>query len=413
MVDALEAAHTPPPPSQRIGAIVQTSVFDTVNGIERRYTPYHVDADAPPGASSAAAAVSAAHEALVALLPSQKTMLDERFADSLAQIGGDPESNDQSVARGLAWGRIVADEILAWRATDGFTAVLPPYVAGTGPGAWQRTPPAFAAPAFRQFATMTPFALTSPSQFLPAGPPPLASARYARDFDEVKAFGSATSTVRSPWETQTAVFWQADSPAAMWNRVADDLADRQNTTLSQNARLLALMNVALADATIAIWNAKNTFNTWRPITAIAQAAGDGNPDTSPEAGWTPLIVTPAFQQYPSGHAGVSNAAASVLASFYGDDTAFAVTRPACRESSATSRASRTRSPRSSTRACGAGSTSASPTRTPPPWAPGSQTTSSAPSCCPSTARRWASSAAERRPRKRRTGPAAPAEAPAA
>jgi len=172
---------------------------------------------------------------------------------------------------------------------------------------------------------MKPFALTSPSQFLPASTPPLSSARYALDFNEVKALGSATSVLRTADETQTAVFWQADTPAAIWNRAADDLADEQSGSLLENARVLALMNIALADATIAIWNAKNTFDTWRPITAIEQAATDGNPDTSADPGWSPLIVTPAFQEYPAGHPGVSNAAVSVLAAFYGNDTSFTVT----------------------------------------------------------------------------------------
>ena len=117
--------------------------------------------------------------------------------------------------------------------------MLPPYVAGTDPGDYQPTPPLFGPPLFRQFANMTPFALTSPSQFLPAGPPPLSSPRYAHDLAEVEVLGSATSTVRTAEQTQTAVFWQVDSPAAMWNRVADDLADANGATLTQNARLLA------------------------------------------------------------------------------------------------------------------------------------------------------------------------------
>jgi hypothetical protein len=179
-------------------------------------------------------------------------------------------------------------------------------------------------PLFRQFAAMTPFALSSPSQFLPEGPPPLTSRRYARDFNEVKALGSLTSVLRTPEETETAKFWQLDTPAAMWNRVADDLADAHGTSLVREARILARMNAALADATIAIWNAKNVYDTWRPITAIQAAASDGNPDTSPDPSWAPLLSTPQFQEYPSAHSGVSAAATSVLADAYGDDTSFRV-----------------------------------------------------------------------------------------
>ena len=268
MIAGLEAANPPPPMASRIGAIVQTSVFDAVNGIERRYTSVHVDPAAPRGASRAAAAASAAYTALVALLPAQKPIFDQQLQATLAQITHDPSDPGQSVVRGLDWGKTVANDILAWRANDGINAVLPPYVAGTAPGDYQPTPPLFGPPLFRQFANMTPFALTSPSQFLPAGPPPLSSPRYAQDLSEVRALGSATSTVRTAEQTQTAVFWQVDTPAAMWNRVADDLADANGTTLTQNARLLALMNIALADATIGIWNAKNHFDAWRPVTAI-------------------------------------------------------------------------------------------------------------------------------------------------
>jgi hypothetical protein len=180
MIAGLEAAATAPPPAARIGAIVQASVFDAVNGIARRYTAYHVAPDAPRGASQAAAAAEAAYTALVALIPAQKLLFDTQLAATLSELSSDPADPGQSVERGLAWGQIVADDILAWRATDGINAVLPPYVPGTAPGDWQPTPPLFGPPLFRQFATMTPFALTSPSQFLPPGPPPAPSARQSR-----------------------------------------------------------------------------------------------------------------------------------------------------------------------------------------------------------------------------------------
>jgi hypothetical protein len=316
MVSGLEAAHLGPQPSSRIGAIVETSVFDAVNGIERRYTPFHVTPAAPAGASVAAAAASAAHTALVALIPSQQPLFDQQLQATLAQISDDPADPGQSVVRGLAWGQTVANAILAWRANDGLNAVLPPYVFGTSPGDYQPTPPLFGPPLFRQYATMTPWALTAPSQFLPPGPPPLSSARWTQDLAEVQAYGSASSTVRTALQTETARFWQSDTPVAMWNRVADDLAESHDTTLSQNARLLALTNIAMADAMIATFNAKNTYNFWRPVTAI-RAMSDPT--------WSPLLVTPAFQEYPSAHATVSAAPAAVLAAFYGDETSFTLT----------------------------------------------------------------------------------------
>lgn len=323
MIGALETAHTPPPPAMRIGAIVQASVFDALSGIERRYTPIHVQPAAPPGASRRAAVAGAAYEALVRLFPDQKPTFDLQLQTSLAQITDNPDN--QSVARGLAWGEDVADEILAWRATDGISAVLPSYVPSGLPGRWAPTPPAFAAPLFRQFANMTPWAMTSPGQFLPPPPPALSSTRYANDLNEVETVGSAGSTVRSAWQTETALFWNGDPPVAIWDRVADDLIDANDLPLTESVRLLARMNVAMADAVISIWNAKNVYDTWRPITAIQQAGTDGNPDTTADPNWAPLITTPAFQEYPSGHAGVSRAGSAVLADVFGNDTAFTLT----------------------------------------------------------------------------------------
>ena len=325
MVDAIDTAHTAPPPAMRAAAIVQSAVFDAVNGIARRYTAVHVQPAAPRGASREAAAASAAHETLVALFPQQQATLDAKLAETLAQLDDNSDGGGRSVARGIEWWQTVADAILAWRGLAGFSSVLPPYAPVSVPGRWQPAPPAFAGPLFREFATMTPFALTSPSQFLPAAPPPLGSARYAADFNEVKAIGSATSATRTAEQAQTALFWAGDPPAAIWNRAADDLAERADVSLLTNARRLALVNIALIDAVISIWNAKNAFDTWRPITAIRQAATDGNDETSADPSWTPLLATPPFQEYPAGHPGVSNAAASVLASIYGDDTAFTLT----------------------------------------------------------------------------------------
>jgi hypothetical protein len=320
MITGLEAAVIPPPPAARIGAIVQASVFDAVNGIDHRYAFYHVPPAAPRDTSRAAAAAGAAYAALVALIPAEKPLFDAQLSATLAQLSDDPFHPGPRVQRGLAWGQTVASDILAWRASDGFSAPPPPYTVGGTPGDWQPTPPAFLgppqAPLFRQFATMTPFALTSPAQFLPPGPPPLTSARFARDLAEVQSLGSADSTTRTSEQTQTASFWQDDTPAAMWNRVADKLAETGHLTLSRNARLLALMNIALADATIAVWNAKSTYNFWRPVTAIRATS---------DPAWTPLLATPAFQEYPSAHSGVSSAAASVLAAFYGNATPFTVT----------------------------------------------------------------------------------------
>jgi hypothetical protein len=174
---------------------------------------------------------------------------------------------------------------------------------------------------------MVPFTMTSAAQFLPPPPPRLTSTRYARDVNETKAYGSLTSTVRTAYGTETALLWAAGSPTGLWNPVADTLIQDRHLGLSEAARLLARMNLASGDAAIAVWNAKNHYDTWRPITAIEQADTDGNPATITDPTWQPLQDTPAFQEYPSGHVGLSSAAADVLADQFGNHTTFQISTP--------------------------------------------------------------------------------------
>ena len=309
LLDALTVANTPPPPAMRAGAIVATAVFDAVDGLTHRYALHHLFADAPHGASAQAAAAGAAHEALVALFPAQRASFDALLTTTLASLG-DHGRRVGAIDRGVAWGASVADAILALRASDGLATPPPPYVVSPVVGRWQPTPTAFApTPAFRQFATMTPWALTSPAQFLPGPLPDLTSAHYAQDFNEVKSVGSATSTTRSGFDTQAALYWQSTPPVVIWDPVADTLITSHHLGLTDAARLLALQNMAMADAVIAVWNAKNYYDTWRPVTAIQNAALDGNPLTDADPTWQPLLTTPAFQEYPAGHPGVSQAAA--------------------------------------------------------------------------------------------------------
>lgn len=325
---ALLTGNSSSPVSSRVLAIVQVAVFDAVNGVERRYEPIHVDADAPPGASRRAAAVQAAYATLVKLFPSQKAALDARREESLAAIAsGQAAENSQAIARGVEWGQQVADDILLWRSTDGFTPAPAPFFGGAGVGQWRPTPPAFLPGAARQFGYMTPWALGSPSQFRPAGPPALGSARYAADVNEVLELGRNSSPVRTAEQGEIAFFWDGNTPAT-WNRIALSVAQARHTTLSENARLLALLNVAMADAVISCWEAKYFYNFWRPLTAIRLASTDGNPATQEDAGWTPLQVTPNHPEYPSGHATVSNAAATVLGTFFGNEAEFMLTSPA-------------------------------------------------------------------------------------
>jgi membrane-associated phospholipid phosphatase len=332
LVDALLAAPPGPPPSTRIGAIVQTSVFDALNGIRGRYEQFHPDlltTSPPHGASAPAAAAGAAYTALVALLPTQKARFDAQLAETLAALSDDQGGTSTAVARGLEWGTAVANAILAWRAGD-FSTPVPDWEPLPLP-LWQPTPPQFISPpVYRIFGLMTTWSMPSQSAFLPEPPPAFSTARYAQDFNEVKAIGTSATTPDLADEAATARFWAArfDTPVTMFNRVAESLAATRDVPLVDNARFFALLNVSIADAAIAVYNAKNFYNAWRPVTAIQYADIDGNDATIADPGWTPLLTTPAHQEYPSGHSGLSTAAATVLAAFFGENTTFTVSSDA-------------------------------------------------------------------------------------
>jgi hypothetical protein len=321
---ALVAPATSPLVMTRVAAIVQVSVFEAVNGIERRYAPVHaVSVEPVPGASLRAATVQAAYAALVRLYPTQKSTFDTKLAASLAAISsGSAAENSESIARGIDWGQTVADAIWNWRLTDGFTPAPPPFLGGSAVGQWRPTPPGFLPGAGPQFAYMTPWAMGSPSQFRPVGPPALTSAQYTTDFNETKTMGSLSSSVRTTDQTLFSQFWNASTAAYYWDNIAVTLNTQRHATLSENARLLALVNIAMADAAIACWEAKYHYVFWRPVTAIPLADTDGNPDTTADPSWAPLLTTPAFPEYPSGHSTVSGAAATVLASYFGNGTSF-------------------------------------------------------------------------------------------
>jgi len=323
LLQAAHAAGTSPLLTTRVGALVQSAVFDALNGIERRYQPIHVAPAAPRGASRRAAVVQAAYAMLVYIYPAQKPNFDAELASSLAALmDGDNDRDDESVSRGIAWGQSVADAIWAWRSTDGFTPAPPPFVGGTAVGVWRPTPPGFLPGAGPQFATMTPWALQSPSQFRPPGPPALSSDQYTADFNETKSMGSISSASRTADQTLFAKFWNSTGVTYFWNRIAVSLSAERHYTLSENAHLLGMLNIALADAAIACWDGKYHYVFWRPITAIQLADTDGNPATDADPTWTPLLTTPNFPEYPSGHSTTSGAAATLLAHVFGEDSSF-------------------------------------------------------------------------------------------
>jgi hypothetical protein len=319
-MQAIRTANTHFTLHARALATVHAAMFDAINGIDRRYTPVHMDWAAPPGASRRAAAIQAAYSVLLSMYPSQKPALDAKLDQSLASITADGNYLDgQSIARGRAWGQEVAQDISAWRSTDGLSNSVPPLPGGTSPGQWRSlTNTPMPNP---QLATMVPFAMTSPTQFRTAGPPALTSAQYAADVQEVQVIGSRNSSIRTPEQTAIALFW-TDPAGLHWNRIALTVLSLQNLNLLETARLFADLNIALADGMIANWDTKIYYNFWRPITAIRLSDDDGNPLTIADPTWTSLLGAPNFPEYSSNHAVISTAAAVVLAGFLGDDHEF-------------------------------------------------------------------------------------------
>jgi len=307
-LDAIRAGTAPPIASRSL-AILHVSIYDAVNGIARTNEPYLVQSSASASASREAAASAAAHKALVNLFPAAASSFDALHTAILAGIPNGPQKT-----AGIVWGEFVANQILAARPTDGSHAIVPP-PGGSGPGVWVPTPPAFAPYLLPQWGFVVPFGMSSSSQFRPPGPPSLDGEQYAADYNEVKELGAAVGSTRTVEQTQIALFWAdgagTETPPGHWNSIAQIIAAGQGNTLEENARLFALLNIAMADAAICAWDAKYTFHFWRPVTAINFA--------EPDLIWASFIVTPPFPDYVSGHSTFSGAAATVLALFYGTE----------------------------------------------------------------------------------------------
>jgi hypothetical protein len=308
----------------RYYAMLHIAIFDAVNSNRRVYTPYRARVFAPYGASAEAAAAQAAHDILVALIPSAQPAFDAALQARLASI---PPSR---ALPGAVLGRKVALEILAWRQNDGSAAPAPAYVLPALPGLWQPTPPGFQPPSFPQFGDVTPFALLTATQYLPRRPPTLTSDEYTADFEEVKLLGSAGSTARTTEQTQLARLF---APAgyrtqhwAVWNNVARDVARSRSWSLVDTARLFALMNAAIHDGLQTSHTSKFVYGLWRPVTAIQRADEDLNPLTLADVAWTPLITTPPYPSHSSNQTCVGASAARALAlALESDAMPFAVT----------------------------------------------------------------------------------------
>jgi PAP2 superfamily protein len=317
-LNAIRAGRTPPPTASRALAILHASIYDAVNGIDRGREAYFVGGIVPASASREAAASAAAHAVLIALFPAKVDAFDDLHATTLAAIADGPQKE-----HGTNWGESVAAQILAARDSDGSDATVNA-PSGSGASAWQPTPPAFAPYLLPQWGFVTPFAMPDSSQFRPLGPPALESAQFAEDYNEVKTFGAAVGSSRTPEQDLIALFWAdgagTETPAGHWNSIAQDVSAAIGNSMEENARLFALLNIAMADAGICAWDAKYAYNFFRPVTAIRNGDADENPATVGDPAWSSFIATPAFPDYVSGHSTFSGAAATVLALYYGTDT---------------------------------------------------------------------------------------------
>jgi PAP2 superfamily len=315
-VDTFVANKQNPFAQARYGAIVQVAVFEAVNAIIGDYQPYLGTITAPPGASAEAAAIEAAYGVLNAYFPSAG--LDAARANSLAQI-----PDGQAKIDGIATGDAAALAMVAVRANDGSS---PPQIKIPGPpvpGEWQATPSCpivngIAVGVLFQWQYVTPFGISSASDFLLDPPPALTSNKYAKTYNEVMTVGSVDSTERPPDRANVALFYAATSSTQVFDQAARQVAQEQGRSLSENARALALINMANNDSLVATFVNKYHYNFWRPETAIHAGDTDSNPKTDPDPGYVPFIVTPCFPSYPSAHGSASNAAAEVMRRLYGE-----------------------------------------------------------------------------------------------
>jgi PAP2 superfamily len=302
------ASQNPAAPiAARTMAIVQVSVFEAVNAIAERYPALREKISAPAGASVDAAVVAATRTALLKLMPGQQTAIDADYQAAMKLLPESPAKAD-----GVAVGERAANATLASSSDDGAAAPnnYRPYATA---GVYVPTQ----YPAVPHWGKRRPWVMTGGSQFRPGPPPLLTSEDWTRDFNEVKAFGAKNSTQRSTEQTAIAQFWEATSPAVYWPLVRS-VATMSGRDVPANARLLAAAGIAMDDAVIAVFDAKYTYNFWRPITAIRNADLDGNDGTALDPGWVPFIDTPMHPEYPCAHCIVSAALGAVLEAEIGD-----------------------------------------------------------------------------------------------
>ena len=308
-IEVMKAVNVAGNPWTRSMALVNVSMSDAVNSVQNRYTRYTSELPIDPNASAEAAAAGAAREILMRQYPGQKAKIDAAFADSMKDIPDTPAR-----AAGISLGEKVAAAVYAERQSDA-TNMPDTYRPITTPGVWVPTTP----PLFPQYATAKPWGMESASQFRPGPPPVLNNALYARDYNETKDMGGVKSTKRTDAQSDAVRFWtQANLPPS-WFQAAAQVSDRKGLSVADKARVLALMSMALANCFIVDWDAKFTYNFWRPITAIRNGDQDGNDATERDAGWQPLNATPMHPEYPSQNGINAGAASGVLEAIFGKE----------------------------------------------------------------------------------------------
>jgi PAP2 superfamily protein/PEP-CTERM motif-containing protein len=308
-----------PTVTSRSYAMVSTAIHESVNATTGFQDNSYIKGVQTSGGDTRVATAVAAHTLLVTLNPSKTADYNAALAASLALV-----PDGAAKTNGIATGTAIAAATLALRANDGsFTPST--YVPSGTLGNWAPTPPAYAAAAVPQWADSTPWVMTSGSQFRPDAPPDIGSIAYAVAYNEILAVGGATSAIRTADQSAAAKFWEAASGTAPWIKAGLGVAETSNLSTLENARLFAVLSVAVADSVIAIWDAKYEYDYWRPVTAIHAGAFDGNAGTTADLAWLPFLTTPPHPSYISGHSGVGSAAATVLAAFLGDSHNFCLT----------------------------------------------------------------------------------------
>jgi hypothetical protein len=316
LLDAIRAETSPPPLAARNLAIVHIAIHDAVNTGHLQKSGYLSSEKSDAPLDARLLVIGAAHEACKRLYPSQRALFEKLRAKQIATEV--PFSNQKA----LEWASSVAQAVVERRINDGAQASSH-YFPSEEPGAWRRTPPYFRPPEAPHWAKVQTFALTNAAQFRPAPPPGLTSEEWARELRTVRELGGKESSARTSEQAVIAHFWSDFSytvtPPGHWNQIAAQTVASAQISLIESARLFALLNAALADSAVACWDAKYAYNFWRPVTAIQQADRDGNPGTEAHKDWTPLLSTPPFPEFVSGHSTFSGAAAEILTRFHGTD----------------------------------------------------------------------------------------------